>query len=75
MAARIARRLNLINFAIAQACKPRDAAKGAEIGHIFGHQPAREGFIIRQAPIRGPLGWVRVMRRLHQHQRMAGTMG
>ena len=75
MAARIAGRLHLINFAIAQARKPGDAAKGAEVGDIFRHQPAREGFIIRQAPIRCPFRRVRLMRGLHQHQRMAGPMG
>ena len=70
MAARIARRLHLIKFAIAQASKPGDAAKGAEIRDIFRHQPAREGFIIRQAPIRRRISRGRLMRGLHQHQRM-----
>ena len=75
MATRVAGGLYFIQLAIAQAGEPSNAAKGTEMAEVFSNQPAREGFIIRQAPIRGPFCRVRLMRGLHQHQRMAGTMG
>ena len=62
MAARIARAFYLIQFAETQPRQPRNAAKGAKMAEVFGNQPAREGFIIRQAPIRGSFGWVGLMR-------------
>ena len=75
MAARVAGGLYFIQLAKAQAGKPGNAPKGAEMAEVFGNQPAREGFIICQAPIRGRFQRVRLMRLLHQHQRMAGAMG